>query len=151
MPEEAPVADRVAGLAFVVFGVLVAIRAVGLDIGGWRTPGPGFLPLLAGAAASVLGAGLAFSRTAPRFTGDPQNPGRGKMLGAGILLGGYALGLDRLGFVPVTFVFIVIWLRVLERSPWRVATLVAAAATTAMYGVFIRWLAIPLPAGVLAP
>lgn len=143
-------ADRLAGLAFATFGVLVGVRAVGLDVGGWRTPGPGFFPLLVGVATSVLGTALAFSRTAPSLKGDPLNTGRRKLLGAGVLLEGYVLGFDRLGFVPVTFVFILVWLRVVERSSWREATLVAAAAAIAMYAVFIRWLAIPLPAGILS-
>ena len=134
-----------------IFGALVAIRASGLGVGGWRTPGPGFLPLLVGVAASLLGVGLALSRSLQGLREDAQQPGRRKLLGAGVLLGGYVLGLDRLGFVPATFVFILVWLRVVERSPWRETTLVAVAATVAMYGIFIRWLAIPLPAGFLAP
>ena len=144
-------ADRLAGLAFVIFGALVAIRARGLEVGGGLTPGPGFLPLLIGVAAGVLGAGLALSRNLQSLREDPQQPGRRKLLSAGVLLGGYVLGLDRLGFVPATFVFILVWLRVVERSPWRETTLVAVAATAAMYGIFVRWLAIPLPAGFLAP
>jgi len=143
--------DRQAGLAFVIFGVLVGVRALGLGVGGWRTPGPGFLPLLVGVAASLLGAGLAFSRIPHGFRGDLGRPDRRKLWGAGVLLGGYVLGLDRLGFVPATFVFILVWLRVVERSPWRESALVATVATAVLYGMFIRWLAVPLPAGILAP
>lgn len=144
-------ADRLTGLAFVIFGVLVAVRSLSLGVGGWRAPGPGFLPLVVGVAASLLGAGLASSRTPQGFRADLQQPSRRKLLAASVLLGGYALGLDRLGFVPATFVLIVVWLRVVGRSPWREAALVAAAATTAMYAIFVRWLAIPLPGGILAP
>ena len=144
-------ADRLAGLAFVIFGVLVAVRAGGLGVGGWRTPGPGFLPLVVGVAASLLGAGLALSRTPQDLSEDGRRPTSGRLFAPGLLLAAYALGLERLGFVPATFVFILAWLRVVERSPWSQVALMAAGTTAVLYGIFIRWLAIPLPAGIFAP
>lgn len=96
---------------------------------------------------TVLGTLLALSRS----EGTRVQPGltRGRLLWAMSLLVGYALTLERLGFLPTTLLFTALWLRSIERSAWLEITLMTLASTAAIYAVFVRWLQIPLPAGVL--
>jgi putative tricarboxylic transport membrane protein len=65
------------------------------------------------------------------------------------LLAAYGLALERLGFVLTTVLLILVWLRGLEGSRWREAITLAVAATVAVYGIFVRWLQVPVPMGVL--
>lgn len=62
---------------------------------------------------------------------------------------GFALALERLGFLLTTFLLMVLLLRAIESQRWH--KVVAVALTTALisYAIFGWLLGIPLPAGVL--
>jgi len=66
------------------------------------------------------------------------------------MLVGYALVLERLGFLLSTFLLMVVLLRAVEAPPWRKVTLVALLTTLFCYTLFAWLLGVPLPAGILA-
>ncbi|MDR7544506.1 MAG: tripartite tricarboxylate transporter TctB family protein [Armatimonadota bacterium] len=144
--------DRAAGLVFGLFGLFVAASAVRLGLGKWLSPGPGFFPFGVGLATLVLGVALALPAArggAGRGTAARSGAGAVKTAGAIAVLAAYALLLERLGFAPTTFLFIVAWVGGLERTRWKGTVSLAAAVTAAMYAIFVRWLQVPLPSGVL--
>jgi putative tricarboxylic transport membrane protein len=141
------VAARVAGIGFAVLGVLVGLGAIHLKVGGWHSPGPGFFPLWIGVGMVVLGSLLALSRSERTYVHSEL---RGKKLvWAVFLFMGYALILERLGFLLTTLVFIPLWLRFIEQSSWVEIVVMTVASAATIYAVFVRWLQVPLPAGVL--
>lgn len=140
-------AVRVAGIGFGIFGVFVGVGALRLGVGGWHNPGAGFFPLWIGGGMVVLGTLLALSRQ----EGDRLQSGisGGRLIFAVFLLMGYALLLERLGFLLTTLLFISLWLRSIEQSSVGEILFMAVASTAVIYGVFVRWLQVPLPLGVL--
>jgi hypothetical protein len=65
---------------------------------------------------------------------------------AGILI--YALLLETLGFVLLTFALLVFILGYLEKKGWVYATLVSLLITSASYLLFQTWLKTQLPLGI---
>ena len=62
---------------------------------------------------------------------------------------GFALVLERLGFLPSTFLLMVLLLRAIEAPRWSKVFTVALATAVASYGLFAWLLGVPLPVGVL--
>lgn len=62
---------------------------------------------------------------------------------------GFALVLERLGFLLSTFTVMLLLLRVIEPQKWSRVIVVALATALVSYFLFARLLNIPLPAGVL--
>lgn len=62
---------------------------------------------------------------------------------------GFALVLEKLGFLLSTFTVMLLLLRVIERQKWSRVIAVALATALISYFLFARLLNIPLPAGVL--
>ena len=125
-----------------------------LSLGVWQgfTPGPAFFPILIAAFTSVLallllvqairgtaGEGVAWAdRAVLRVVGSVY----------GALLA-FFLVTPYLGMIPAIVAFLLIVMAGILRQPL-VGSLCAAAVTTgAIYLVFVLWLAIPLPNGVI--
>jgi hypothetical protein len=57
--------------------------------------------------------------------------------------------LDPLGYPPSVLVLLVVLLRILGVTRWRMNLLISAVTTGVAYLVFVHWLKIPLPMGWL--
>ena len=62
---------------------------------------------------------------------------------------GFALVLERLGFLLSTFLLMMLLLRAIEAPRWPKVFMVALVTALASYGLFAWLLGVPLPAGVL--
>ena len=143
------------GAVWLAVALGVAVEASRLGLGAARRPGPGFLPLaaalvLALGALVVIGQALAGRGAAAERGLWPDLAGWRRGLFALAALVGYALFLERLGFLLVTFLLIGLLLRAVEEKPWPVALGFAAATAAATAVLFGTWLKAPLPAGILA-
>jgi len=127
------------------------VGGVALSLGTPHKPGPGFQPVVLGAAFMGLAlVYLAMAIPAWRTAGAPWpfRLWRRPLLGAVAILG-YWLCLTILGFVPTTLLFLLYWLGVVERESWRRIALVSVGATAGLYLAFTWILKIRLPAGIL--
>ncbi|HSB04667.1 MAG TPA: tripartite tricarboxylate transporter TctB family protein, partial [Thermodesulfobacteriota bacterium] len=70
------------------------------------------------------------------------------LLGVAILVF-YALVVGFIGFLPTTFIFLIIWMRVIERLRWRTILSISIGTTVALYLIFSFLLEVPLPQGFL--
>jgi putative tricarboxylic transport membrane protein len=143
--------DGVAALLFLLLGVYVAWEGVALSPGTLHKPGPGFQPVVLGVvfvalALTYLTAAIPGWRTAG--TPWPFSLWRRPLLGAAGILG-YWLCLTVLGFVATTLLFLLYWLGMVEREPWRRIALVSVGTTAGLYLAFTWVLKIRLPAGIL--
>ena len=67
------------------------------------------------------------------------------MLGAaGIILGTFLIGL-----VPSCLIYIFLWLKLVERAPWKVIIIIEIIMAAIILGVFTGWLQIRFPMGLL--
>ena len=64
-------------------------------------------------------------------------------------LAGFALALERLGFLLTTFLLMISLLRAIEAQKWRNVVVVALATALISYAIFYWLLGVPLPAGLL--
>jgi putative tricarboxylic transport membrane protein len=146
--------DRISAIFFLALSLFVCGHAVQIGIGSLQQPGPGLLVFGAGAGVGLLALWLlvhssvskARQRTVP-VEESPLRKGPFLLLCASLFL--YALAASRLGFVIATFLFIVFVFRLVESEPWWRTLLKAALITAGNYLLFVIWLGLSLPKGIL--
>jgi putative tricarboxylic transport membrane protein len=138
--------DLVSGLFWLAVAIFVAGQGLSFNLGSLSRPGSGFFPFWGGVVLGVLSLVLivrSFRRVAagPRIRPESWKP----LVVVGALLA-YLLLLEPLGFVSVTFLFLLLLFR-LERRGWAFSAASAAIGTLASYGLFQVWLKTQLPTG----
>ena len=136
------------GLAAIALGYLVAGRRYSLDT--LATPGPGIFPLAAGLALLALAvwqfatAGSP-ARSAPATTNHAEAPlARTPLIMAAVLVA-YAATLPAAGFLPASFVLVVVAARLMGLPGWWRPAALALGVTLASRAAFVTWLGVPLP------
>jgi putative tricarboxylic transport membrane protein len=120
-------------------------------MGKWRHPGPGFFPFGLAIGLILLSLALVFKHWKKDSSPPPFWPERTwlrPLLGVAILVF-YALVVDVIGFIVTTFLFLVIWMWVIERLRWRTILSISVGTTVALYLIFNLFLEVPLPSGFL--
>jgi len=123
-----------------------------LAMGTLKHPGPGFLPF--GLACILIALALALIISQWKKGSDKASfwPGRAwlrPLLGSGVFIL-YAFLINYIGFLLTTFIFLVLWMWVIERINWFRILAVSVAVTAVLYLIFGYFLEVPLPAGFLA-
>src|SRR5262249_48145067 len=110
--------DRVSGLGWLAVALFAATQGLALGLGSLHPPGPGFFPFWGGVVLGLLSILLVVRSPARDAPGAPQlAPDTARpVVAAGAILG-YLFLLETLGFVPVTFLFLLLLFR-LERRGW---------------------------------
>jgi len=146
---------QIAGLVLLLLGLFVISEALGLRYYTRLGPGPGFFPLWLGGLLSALA--LVMILRATFATPEPIAPGfftdrRGYLrIGAIVLcLVVAAAFLKPLGFSLTLSLILLFLLRVLGRTAWLPAIVAALLGGFGVHHVFVHWLGVPLPAGILA-
>lgn len=147
-----------AAIALFCFGAVTALLSLQYPLGSLRMPGSGFLPLVLGAMLMGLAAAqFAQARAAmpkpveaepagPAKAGDGA-PARRVFYFMGAVAAATAL-LRPLGFVSMSFLLMLVLLRIMGARRWMACGLIALASAAASQLVFVIWLKIPLPAGI---
>ena len=120
-------------------------------MGKFRHPGPGFLPFGLSIVLIILSIGLILAGWKKGATPTPFWPQRTwlrPLLGIAILIL-YALLLGKLGFLPTTVIFLLIWMGLIERLRWLTTVSISLSVTAAVYLIFGLFLEVPLPWGFL--
>jgi hypothetical protein len=146
-------ADRIAGAALLVLGIAFSAGALThYAYWGENGPGPAFLPFWLGLAMAVLASILLLGAVRSGDPGEPWLP-RGEGLRRLVLVFGISVALVALlkvlGMAVGTVLFLVVLLRGLDRQPWHVTVAVSLAVAAVNYLIFIHWLKVPMPVGVL--
>jgi len=145
-------ADKISGFFWLFLGVLVSIEAYRLGLGTVRRPGPGFLFFYIGIFVSIMALIILTRAWVARkiesekiFRG--QNVRKAIYVLTSIFL--YALLMEPLGFIPVTFLLFLFLLGFVEKKRWAVALLTSVAVTVAAYLLFETALQSQLPKGII--
>ena len=141
--------DRVSGYVLLAIGVITAWSSTSLSMGKASRPGPGFLPFGLALILSILAIALILEN---RKKGEsaaafwPERTWLRPLLGVAIFLL-YAFVLGILGFIPTTFLFLIVWMGVIERIRWFTLLTISIAVTAVLFFIFEYFLEVPLPAG----
>ena len=142
------------GLAWLIFGILICFGSVRLSLGDFHNPGPGFLPFITGALLT----GLSFvvfvqsgrsgkTKTEQRpFIVDRQKAWKATLTVMALLA--YAIGMDYLGFLVSTTIFLAFVLWVVEPQRWYIVIFGSALASVISFTIFEILLKSPLPRGI---
>ncbi len=146
--------DFLSSIFWILFSLAVVNLTSRLSFGSLHEPGPGFFPLLT--SLVILGLSLAvlirsLLQGRPRMTGIGAELLKSlvKVSPVLILLFLYAVLLDTLGFLIVTFLLIFLLLEVIYRQKWWVGLITALAGSLGSYLIFQVWLQSQLPKGLL--
>jgi hypothetical protein len=136
----------------------VALAAAML-LGAWRleywldfAPGPGFFPRWVAAAGALVGLGLlvrALRRPDPSPIDWPDRAGRIRVIATAAVLAVLVPAVETAGFVTAAAAFMLVVLLAVERCRVVPSLLSTAVTVGLVYGVFGRWLGVPLPRGPL--
>jgi len=151
--------DAIWGAALVVFAGLLFVHAQGFPAIPGQSVGPGALPKALAVGLAVCGALMFLGGLRARASGSsshwielpdwfasrPQAMGFAVLVGVNLL---YLLGVDRLGFVIVGWIYLAALMLVLRVRPV-LAIGVALVMTLLIHYVFYKLLRVPLPWGVL--
>jgi hypothetical protein len=141
--------DRVAGIAALLGGILLAYTGWKLDPGTSKLPGPGFFPLLIALTMGGLGGWLFLRPGPPEKSLRPEASQWIPFSLALLSLIGYAAILSDLGYLLSTFGFLVVQLRWVEKRSWIPSLVTAALAAGISLLLFRVLLKVPLPVGIL--
>jgi putative tricarboxylic transport membrane protein len=149
--------DRVPALFFLVFSLFVCQQSVGMDLGTFRQPGPGFLSFSAGAVIGILAFWFLIQSTISKGSRGKAGPSedregtlaKTRPLLICLALFGYVIVFNWLGFVLSTFLFVLCVFPVAEPQRWWRVVMKATLITIGNYVVFVVWLGVDLPKGVL--
>jgi len=152
---------RSTDLVFSGFVLLVAIgyeaMAMWMPQGSLKFPGPGYYPKLVGVFLIATALGCLIQAMVARRSVRPveplgdvaPRPMVGKTIALFGLLLGYGFLLTPLGFPVAICLFLLAAIRVFGYRRWTVIILLALGLTVVSYVMFITWLKVPLPLGVV--
>lgn len=146
-------ADRIAGAALLAFAVAFSAGALKYyTYSGPGGPGSAFLPFWLGVVMAVLAGMLllgALRSPDPGTAWLPQGDGLRRLaVVLGVTFAFVAL-LNVVGMILGTALFLVVLMRVLDRTAWPLTLSVAVSTAALNYLVFTYWLRVPFPVSVL--
>ena len=140
--------DLVSGLFWLAVALFAIVQGHALKLGTLNRPGPGFFPFWGGVVLAVLSLLLLASAVRKRAGLALPALGSTKLLVVTAALLGYVVLLEPLGFVTVTFLFLLLLLR-LEGRGWVPSAVTAVLGTLGAFALFQLWLKTQLPRGPL--
>jgi len=147
--------ERVGSLFWLTVGLISLYGSFHLGLGTMREPGSGFLPFLAGCFISLM----AIIVLLQSFT--PKKEVRAKLAALwegvnwhrpviiSLLILGFILALESLGFILTSFFLLLILFRWVEKFPWRKVLIILLLTLGSTYLLFDILLKASLPRGIL--
>ena len=145
-------ADKISGFFWLLLGILASIESYRLGLGTIHRPGPGFLFFYIGIFVSIMAliiltrAWITKQIKAERIFGG-HTIRKALLVLVAVFL--YAVLMEPLGFIPVTFFLFLFILGFVEKKGWISAILTSIAVTAAAYLLFETALHSQLPKGIL--
>ncbi len=127
--------DLTIALCFVALGAGLLVTSFGFPAGIGPLPGPGFFPTIIGCVILVLAGALALSAWRAGPAELPAVVNLRALAATTVLLAAYLAFWGVVPFAPRTFVFSLLFLRLL-RTRWLSAATVSAVLTTAVFLAF---------------
>ncbi|WP_058485108.1 tripartite tricarboxylate transporter TctB family protein [Defluviitalea phaphyphila] len=138
---------KIIPLLFIAVGLVFAI--VGFThLGFWDTvegPMPGFFPSIM-AIVMIFSGIIAFIQSFKEDGNVEYKAPEFLVISAGI---GIFVATFIIGLIPTIIVYIILWLKLFEKSSWKNTLIILAITLFITIGVFGTWLGIQFPKGIL--
>ena len=135
-----PLVTAILALVFIVVGLK--------DFGFWTNqPTPSFFPIIIAVVLLVASLLCTYQTlTAKERTEVKYNKNELMVIlgAAGIILCTFLIGL-----LPSCLIYIFLWLKLVERAPWKVIIIIEVIIAAIVVGVFMSWLQVRFPVGML--
>src|SRR5437773_5232809 len=131
--------DLVGGLFWLAVALFAVVQGHALKLGTLGRPGPGFFPFWGGVVLAVLSLLLLAGAIRKRDGSALPAIGSPKLLVVMGALLAYVVLLEPFGFVIVTFLFLLLLLR-LEGRGWAPSVVTALLGTLGAFALFQLWL-----------
>ena len=134
-----PMMTAAVALVFIYVGIT--------KFGFWdevKGPTPGFVPTIISVlllAVSVLAFIQSFKDKKPVY---PKENFLVILAGIGIFAFTFLIGM-----IPTIVIYVILWLRLVEKTPWKQTFIVLAVIMAIVLGVFVLWLGVPFPKGFI--
>ena len=148
-------ADLGSGSVLLLLGASVCYKSLSLGLGPLGSPGPGFLPFLAGLCLAFLSLGILLFAVVKIMPASPAAkfwPNSKKMKVVSLVflsLVAYNLLWTKLGFTISTFLFIGFLFRIVGARRWWVTIVGAGLSSLLAYLLFQTFLKSQLPIGFI--
>jgi putative tricarboxylic transport membrane protein len=149
--------DFISSPIWMIVSILFGVRSIGLGLGSINDPGPGFFPFLMATLLFLFSLTLIISSLKKDEKFESKEMGRFWAGSEGIrnisfvimALFIYVFALNYLGFVLVTFFFMIFVMRIIQPQKWLIVFLASGLTTVLSYAIFVLWLKIHMPVGIL--
>lgn len=137
---------QIVPLVLAVFAAVFAVIGV-VSLGFWEKvdgPMPGFFPTIMAVVMLLASIASFFQSLKDEKAADYE---KDEFLviagGAGIIAGTFVIGL-----LPSCYLFVILWLKIFEKSGWKETLIVLAVCAAISIGVFRLWLGVHFPMGL---
>ncbi len=147
-------ADRISGIFWLCFAILVGIASYRLGLGSLHKPGPGFLFFWTSVFLGIMSLAILVRAWPKKRTEGPEETIFGKQNTLKIVLVMtsvflFAIFMETVGFILVTLLLFIFLLGIIEKKSWWLTLFVSALVTVISYLIFEIWLKSQLPKGLL--
>lgn len=147
-------ADRISGIFWLCFAILVSIASYRLGLGNLHKPGPGFLFFWTSIFLGIMSL-VILVRAWPKKKAEgstetifgKQNTLKIVLVMTSVFL--FAIFMETVGFIPVTLLLFIFLLGIIEKKSWWFTLFVSVVITVISYLIFEIWLKSQLPKGLL--
>ncbi|MCL2669977.1 MAG: tripartite tricarboxylate transporter TctB family protein [Syntrophaceae bacterium] len=145
--------DRYSALFILALAIYICWESMEIGMGTLGQPGPALMSFGAGAGMGLLAlVCLIQAFRLGRHPGLPAEAGtsrKGTVIAISVSLFVYAMAVTFLGFILATLLFLFFLFRVVESEPWWRSAVKAILVTAGNYLLFVVWLGVNLPKGIL--
>jgi len=147
-------ADRISGIFWLGFSVLIIIQSYRLGLGTLHHPGPGFLFFWGNILLGIMSLVTLLRAWVDKKAGGAQpalfeGQNISKIIFVLTSLFLYVILMETLGFLLVTLLLFIFLLGIIEKKGWLFTVFVSVAVMVISYLIFEIWLKSMLPKGLL--
>jgi putative tricarboxylic transport membrane protein len=144
------------GIIWMVVGGLICFLSGRIGLGSFHEPGPGFVAFASGLSLVVIGLSMTLSKKFSKPASDRNQSAprpalrlpKFSLVYTVLVLVGYGLVLDRLGYLITTFLVMVALFYDREANRFLPSVLASLLAVVSTYLIFETWLRVQLPRGI---
>jgi putative tricarboxylic transport membrane protein len=148
--------DLIPALIWLGLGIAVAVGSYRLELGTMHTPGPGLMPFILGVILSLCSLPIlvrSIKMTIIKAKKRNESIWSGvefkKLIVVLVSLIGYAVLIERIGYVVITFLVLLVLFKTVETQKWSLVLLLSFLTVISTYVLFVIILKVMLPSGWL--